>query len=183
MSKKIKSNLLAQYSDDIISDYIKDKVFIKSILDKSYLNNQFEENILWENIFHSILSKIYTTEDSEKAVNDFFTQESFPDKYRNIVNKKIGDLLINDSVSPYFQKGLQAVNEAEFVTETGKILRPDRIIFNKKSLTIIEYKTGKLTESHKNQINEYAKTLESMNYSIDKKLLVNISTEIVQEVA
>ncbi len=182
LSKKIKSNVLAQYTDDIISDYIKDKVFVKSILDKTSLNNQFEENILWGNIFHSILSKIYTKEDIEKAVNCFFDTESFPDKYRNTIKIKINQLLSNVLISPYFLKDLKIVNEAELISENGKILRPDRIVFNENTLTIIDYKTGKFNEAHKKQVKEYAKTLESMNYTIDKKLLINISSELVEEV-
>ncbi|OIP02933.1 MAG: hypothetical protein AUJ97_05395 [Bacteroidetes bacterium CG2_30_32_10] len=171
------------YVDTILSDNIKRKVLIKSIFDNTSLNEQYEENILWGNIFHSILAKVNTSTDVEKAVNDFFTNELFPEHYKNIINKKINNLLSNNLIKPYFAKDLKVENEAELVCENGKILRPDRIIFNENALVIIDYKTGKINESHKNQINEYAKALESMNYTIDKKLLINISAEMVEEVA
>jgi len=171
------------YVDTILSDNIKRKVLIKSIFGNTSLNEQYEENILWGNIFHSILAKVNTSTDVEKAVNDFFTNELFPEHYKNIINKKINNLLSNNLIKPYFAKDLKVENEAELVCENGKILRPDRIIFNENALVIIDYKTGKINESHKNQINEYAKALESMNYTIDKKLLINISAEMVEEVA
>jgi ATP-dependent exoDNAse (exonuclease V) beta subunit len=171
------------YTDALITDNIRDKVFIKSIFDKTDLSSKFEENLLWGNIFHDVLSEVYSSENIEKAVDKYFSNQLLNDHYREIVMNKLKWLVSDERLKPYFCKGLKVVNEAEFICDDGKILRPDRIVFNGNALTIIDYKTGKLRDSHIRQINEYAKALESMNYTIAEKLLVNISSGIVELVA
>jgi len=60
---------------------------------------------------------------------------------------------------------------------------PDRLVIKDNKVIIIDYKTGKPDKKYHDQISNYAKTLENLNYLIEKKLLVYINSEIsVEEV-
>jgi len=50
--------------------------------------------------------------------------------------------------------------------------------FDKNKVTIIDYKTGKPENKHKQQIIGYAAALEKMNFEIGEKLLVYIDNRI-----
>ena len=47
--------------------------------------------------------------------------------------------------------------------------------------TIIDYKTGEKSSTHKKQLQKYEKTLNSVGFIIEKKILVYIHKEIVVE--
>jgi len=182
VSSHSSSNNTAYFSDSLISAKTSDKLFIKTTDFITYPINDYNKNILWGNIFHMILSRIYTTDDIKSAVDVVFKNELFPEKYKKTVTNKIERLLHLDLVKPFFNKGLKVLNETELISRNGKILRPDRIVFTENSLTIIDYKTGIVNENHKTQIKEYAEVLESMLYKVEKKLLIQITNEQVFEI-
>ena len=44
----------------------------------------------------------------------------------------------------------------------GKILRPDKVIFDEDKIIIIDFKTGSELESHVEQIRAYADTIQTI---------------------
>jgi len=73
--------------------------------------------------------------------------------------------------------------EQEIVTSEKNIIIPDRLVINNNNVTIIDYKTGNPDKKYHEQLNKYAKTLENLNYVIEKKILVYINSKIsVEEV-
>ena len=54
-------------------------------------------------------------------------------------------------MKPYFAQGLRVKNEEEILLSNGRILRPDRLIFEENEVTIIDYKTGQENNTHKNK--------------------------------
>ena len=50
--------------------------------------------------------------------------------------------------------------------ETGESYIPDRLVFNGKEVTIIDYKTGDKEEEHQIQISNYANALKKMGYRV-----------------
>ena len=74
---------------------------------------------------------------------------------------------------------LDEFNEYEIITKDKRIFIPDRINFSGDSVTIIDYKTGRYSSKHVDQINGYAELLNEMKYKIDKKILVYIDKDIV----
>ena len=59
------------------------------------------------------------------------------------------------------------------MTESGKIIIPDRlVVFKDQTAVIIDYKTGDFYNKHKLQLIDYAEIIEQMGYKVSKKLLV-----------
>ena len=45
-------------------------------------------------------------------------------------------------------------------------------------MVIIDYKTGKENDSHKNQLNKYKSVIEEMNFKVAKKILIYVNEKI-----
>ena len=70
------------------------------------------------------------------------------------------------------------MNEREILTEDKRILIPDRLVFDEKRVTIIDYKTGLPNKNHHQQLRNYSKSLYEMGYLISKMILVYMNDEI-----
>ena len=83
-------------------------------------------------------------------------------------------LLVN-----YFSEEVTSYNEREIVDIDNQVIIPDRLVFtDKKEVVIIDYKTGNRLAEHHQQLLKYERVLESMNFKVQKKLLVYINDKI-----
>ncbi|NJW55244.1 PD-(D/E)XK nuclease family protein, partial [Salinimicrobium oceani] len=78
----------------------------------------------------------------------------------------------------FYAEGVKNFNERDMIAEDGQLLRPDRLNFQEDRVTIIDYKTGAESPTHREQIEAYAGVLSRMNFGINKKLLVYINDGI-----
>ena len=54
-----------------------------------------------------------------------------------------------------------------------QIVIPDRLVIDQENkLTILDYKTGIAKEEHRFQLEKYANVLESLQYTVHKKILI-----------
>jgi RecB family exonuclease len=77
-----------------------------------------------------------------------------------------------------FLEHLRILNEQEILTTSGQSLRPDRIVLDGKQATVVDYKTGKPSPKHKEQIANYADVLREMDFEIKQSIIVYIDQEI-----
>ena len=129
---------------------------------------------------HEILSYIKTVDDVDDALKKAL-------RVGLIANSEVGEMrstlnivLKNVDMKPYFAQGLRVKNEEEILLSNGRILRPDRLIFKKNEVTIIDYKTGLENNTHKKQILEYKTEIENMGYKVKECLLVYINDESIK---
>lgn len=151
----------------------KNSVRIKASLQKS---NDSVEEAKQEGIrIHQILSKIKTHEDIDKAVENAALEGLIDKEDRYLLSKKIRDIIRHPEIVSYFEPGIRCKLEAELITHTGEILRPDRIVFDFNKTILIDYKTGKKNNTHYfKQLLKYESALLAMGYTNIKKLLVYI---------
>jgi hypothetical protein len=83
-------------------------------------------------------------------------------------------------MKPYFAQGLKVKNEEEILLNGGNILRPDRLVFDGNEVTIIDYKTGRANNTHKEQILEYKTEIENMGYKVKECVLTYINDESIK---
>lgn len=81
--------------------------------------------------------------------------------------------LISDiEYASYFKPHVEALNETTIISETGELLRPDRVVFVDNQVVVIDYKTGSPSIKHQEQIDQYCDTLKLMGYSnVEGKLI------------
>ncbi|MBE7641270.1 UvrD-helicase domain-containing protein [Salegentibacter sp. BLCTC] len=131
-----------------------------------------EEAIEKGEILHELLAKINYKEQVkpvvEQAVNEGVITKDSAEK----IEVLLYEITNHPQLLSFYTKEAKNYNERDILTPDGKRLRPDRINFSGNQVDIIDYKTGKFNITHENQINNYAKVLEDMGYTVSSKNLV-----------
>jgi len=130
------------------------------------------------NLVHYALSQIRTAADVDPVLERLEREGHFSKEAVVDIKQKIMAVVDHPKLQVFFQDGPQIWNEQEILTANGPSLRPDRIVIFKNEATIIDYKTGKPSPSHKEQIVQYADILEGMGYSIKDSIIVYIDQQI-----
>ena len=124
---------------------------------------------------HEILSYIKTVNDVDDALKKALRLGLITNSEAGEMRSILNIVLKNVDMKPYFAQGLVVKNEEEILLSNGRILRPDRLVFEENEVTIIDYKTGLENNTHKKQILEYKTEIEKMGYKVKESLLVYIN--------
>ena len=145
----------------------------------SFLSTNRKLSSRFGNIFHNIMSEIEYEHQSDYVINDYF--------HRGIINKEEKkqikssvDLIIKHScLKRFFSKKNTIYNEREVFIPPDKVIVPDKTVFtSKKDVFILDYKTGKRSKAHQNQIESYINALNNANYRVKGAFLVYVSSKI-----
>ncbi|APZ45270.1 DNA helicase UvrD [Polaribacter reichenbachii] len=173
-----KENSVSQIHEKFISTpWQEHNVVLLASSSKLWDTNQGEA-IDFGNLFHEILSKIITKNDVEKVVNQYVQQGIIDDFESKSLKLKINEVVYHPEINKYFSEDVVTYNEREIVDVDNQIVIPDRLVFTNDLVSIIDYKTGNKSSEHKQQILKYEQVLKSMNFKVDKKLLIYINKEI-----
>lgn len=140
------------------------------------LNNQEAEQAKEQGLLlHFLLSKLKTKHDLENTIDEAVLQGLISSEQKPVLLNTLQKLISHPELKSYFDPGVNAKLEAELITGSGELLRPDRIVFTPETTVIIDYKTGKEnTERYTAQLNKYENALRSMGQQHIKKILVYI---------
>lgn len=137
-----------------------------------------EEAIKRGNLIHDILSEIDTSEDIQTALEKFSEKENLDLKETSEIKEILRQVISHPELSRYFLKESKIYRERDIISPDGELLRPDRLIFDGKLVTIMDYKTGNVSDSHIAQMNQYAEVLSLMNFEVINKILIYINEEV-----
>ena len=137
-----------------------------------------QEAIQLGNLVHKALSKVVFENDIETAIKSLENNGDVVSSDVESLEKKLRQVIFHPLISKYYNKDLEVFNEKELLTPEGLLLRPDRLTIENNTITIIDYKTGTKSETHKNQLLEYASVLERMNFTIKDMILVYINETV-----
>jgi len=126
-------------------------------------------------LIHLILSAIHTASEIDDVLRGFLTDGIINEEEKSGLETEISKMLANPAISRYFREGLDVKTEAEILLSNGNVFRPDRIIFEGKAVTVIDFKTGKKSEKHKEQVRNYVKLINEMEYEPVKGILLYIN--------
>ncbi len=134
------------------------------------------------NLIHSILAEINYADEKEDVLNKLVLDGNLPTDMYDKINNLIDNIILNPNLKQYFSEEYEVKNEQDIILTDKTILRPDRVVIKNNNAVVIDYKTGSRIEKHDEQINTYAKALESIGYTVDKKLLVYLkdTVEVVE---
>ena len=193
------------WKDDVLEYSFGDKVRVSNPLEESSVSKVHEKFIstpwqdhnlvllassskLWDttqgkaigfgNLFHEVLSKIYTKDDVEKVVSQYNQQGILNETESKSFINKINGIVQHPQLDKYFLDDVIVYNEREIVDVDNQIIIPDRLVFINNAITIIDYKTGNKSSEHKQQLLKYEHVLKTMGFKIEKKLLIYINDEI-----
>jgi ATP-dependent exoDNAse (exonuclease V) beta subunit len=126
-------------------------------------------------MLHLILSKIRVQSDVAQVLDQFVGDGVISPEEKELLDLDISGLLAHPLVEPFFRDGLKVKTEAEILDADGHAFRPDRIIIDEKSATVIDFKTGKPEEEHLTQVRKYIRLLEQLAYKQVSGLLFYLS--------
>ena len=137
-----------------------------------------QEAIQLGNLVHKALSKVIFQNDIETAIKSLENNGDVILSDVKSLEEKLKQVVFHPQLNKYYNEGLEVFNEKELLTPEGSLLRPDRLTVENNAVTIIDYKTGSKSETHKNQLLEYSRVLERMNFTIRDMILVYINETI-----
>lgn len=140
-------------------------------------------------ILHSVFSTINTIDDVDNALlqleqDGLLYDETFNRK--SIVNM-LHKRLTHPKVSEWFARGRRVFNECEILCvdpDTGLVSqqRPDRVVYDGTSMTVIDFKFGQPREEYHEQVRGYMNLLKSMGHQNVKGYLWFVYSNKIEEV-
>lgn len=116
-------------------------------------------------VMHEIFEEIKTLDDIPAAVNKKILEGLITEIERDELITRLNKAVSRPEISVWFRPGLRVLNEAEILTETGTVKRPDRVILDGKKVIVIDFKFGAEKKSYIDQVNNYKNLLLNMGYS------------------
>lgn len=141
------------------------------------------------NILHELLAQIRDVNDIDRAINNMEFSGVLYEKpmTREGLREIIHRLISSPMPSTWFRPGLKVMNECDILCydeNEGTVVtkRPDRVIDDGHTLTVIDFKTGSPRAKHNEQVQEYMHLLNEMGYQNIKGYLWYLRTNTIQPV-
>lgn len=179
VSKAMKLTEIPDFQNKFISNSWQTHNIVLLANSSTLWDSEQEQAIDFGNLIHEIFSKIYNEDDVDDVLKSFLNKGLINDYQSINLKKQIDKIVYHPELNQYYKNNLKVYNEKEIVDEDNRIIIPDRLVFDTDDkVTIIDYKTGVQLKKHYHQILNYSKVLESMNFTINSRLLVYIDNNI-----
>ena len=119
----------------------------------------------WGKLLHFALSKIYYVHQKEEVIEELYRKGICNANEKNSLEKELSYLFSLDEINYFFTSDWLIKTEKEILLPNGKTYIPDRILFKNNEVVVLDYKTGKIDVSHKEQIVRYSNVLAEMGYA------------------
>ncbi len=131
------------------------------------------------NLLHDLMAGIHTAKDVQKVLDDAYKRGKILDKEKDLLYTEIQNIVEHPELSEYFSEQYTVYNERDIIAN-GKLFRPDRVLLNKNTneVTLIDYKTGVYSNSHRMQLEQYAEVFVKMRYQVRDKILVYFDDKV-----
>ena len=151
---------------------------IDQLENRMVLDDQIDEYALEKGkLLHELMAHINTKGDFEKVNDRLENKTHLSDEIKKDVKSAVENIINNEELTDYFSENWKIHNEKE-ICYNQEILRPDRLCIKGNQAVIIDYKTGNERPEHHEQIGNYAKAVEGMDYQIFGKFLIYINGKI-----
>lgn len=120
-------------------------------------------------LIHEILSHIHSSEETRQAVEEYCETHHIDNPYRDSLLDSIQRLVTQPYTAHFFDKRFKSKCEAP-IFYNGEELRPDRIVFKKDEILVIDFKTGyaapgsKQMEDYRKQVKKYCQIIYEINH-------------------
>jgi len=134
------------------------------------------EALRWGNLIHHIMCRIVYADDIDITINQKLEEGFFEEALKDEIKTKISNIISDNQIKKYFEKGHIVLNEKEIMDSDGQMYRPDRIVITHDETALIDYKTGSENEKYKNQVDKYAELIAQMGYKNILKHLIYVDS-------
>ena len=142
-------------------------------------NTTQQKAIEFGNVLHEVLSYITTINDVEPAIEKAIETGLFAASEQKQVSESVTKIILHPELEAFFNPKNKVMNEQTIVQKVGGLIKPDKIVIGQNNeALLLDYKTGKELPKHITQVSMYANALEEMGFSVTKKTLIYIGSEI-----
>ncbi len=124
------------------------------------------------NVLHALFASVRDVNDMDKAIDQLEFDGILYDKpmTREELRRIIDDRMQTPQVADWFSPRRSVFNECTILAydealQRVKEQRPDRVVYDGNQMIVIDFKTGKEYEEHRQQVARYMALLHSMGYS------------------
>jgi ATP-dependent exoDNAse (exonuclease V) beta subunit len=136
--------------------------------------------ILYGKLLHECFSLIIDKSDVDHIVERILLGRSDADSYRQRLLNDLQKIISDTISSDWFDGKATALCERELIANDGSTLRPDRVIVREDCVVVVDYKTGKESRKHAEQVNHYKSQLQNIyNLPVEGYLLYTTVPKIV----
>jgi ATP-dependent exoDNAse (exonuclease V) beta subunit len=141
-------------------------------------SKESEKARIWGDLLHRVLAHVNAPDELANALLEVAPDLSKQGISITAIAELLKQVLEHPDLQAYFGPGADGYNEREVLTPQGELLRPDRMVFFDQTVHLLEYKTGKPQEAHREQLRSYAHLLSQMNYQTETLALVYLQDPI-----
>ena len=169
-----------------MSKWNKEKKKIKINIPPNHVINKNVKqkySIVWGDLIHKIMAGINTKDDIDTMLIQLEVETKYSLKIYNTIKNQILRIINSDKISQLFQDKLKVYSETSILSEDGQIYRPDRVVVNNNmEASLIDYKTGKKYDSHREQMRKYEEVLIKLKFKKVHKYIVYLTDGDIIEV-
>lgn len=132
-------------------------------------------------LMHELLSSIRTRKDIPAAVGRFRREGIISGEEAASLASRLEQLLAQPGAEQWYDGSARVLNEVEILSGKGRTRRPDRIMIYPGRVVVVDYKSGKPSPLHHEQINDYLRLIRRMGYTrVEAYLWYLSSGEIIR---
>lgn len=153
---------------------------MKIITNSGYLWDTAQEQAIEKgNLIHLAMSFIKTADDIELAFQNLEYEVTLDDNQKEVLKRIVNQIVQHPKLQQYFYSEDTIYNERDIISNSGQILRPDRLNINSKNdVVILDYKSGNVNSKHQIQLEDYKVIITQMGFNVTKQILVYINDTI-----
>jgi ATP-dependent exoDNAse (exonuclease V) beta subunit len=129
----------------------------------------------WGSLVHFVLSQITAPAETTGVLVEMMESGVITGDEHDELSRLLEELFSHDEVKELFNPRFTVIAEREIIDGHGAIFRPDRIMISGNEAIVVDFKTGKVRDSHKEQVRRYGYLLEEIGYDVIKMILLYIS--------
>ncbi len=131
-------------------------------------------------LMHDLLSRIKSAEEIDEALSNMLSEGLISLQEKEELNKNSITLFQNPDFAKFFDGTFLTKNEQEIILPDGTVIRPDKIIIDGETATVVDFKTGKEDEKHSHQLKKYTSALIQMGFKKTEAFIVYTESNTVK---
>lgn len=117
-------------------------------------------------LMHEIISKVECIENLKDAIELYRISGDISEDESTHIEEILSNFLSNKEVARWYSGDFRILNEVEILQPKGSFVRPDRVMFGKDEVIVIDYKFGEKEEKkYISQVKFYANQIKKMGYN------------------
>ena len=166
------------YPLNYLSSPWSDKINISASSQSTWKQN---EPIQYGILMHEILGEIVSIADIKEVLQRYKADGSLNELEFQTMGRKLNQIIMNSKIQPFFDSRYAVKQEASMLSKSGKLLRPDRVVFWDNKTVILDFKTGEKNDAHHEQMREYQSVLQEISKTeVEAYLLYTETEELVK---